>query len=135
MLQRRGRERGVHGPLHDRTPGRAKSGRGDADRDADEVHCEKHDDDRAEHRPAVPAHQFAATPEALAFTAMFAALPGSPVAATFSLIVLGVIATQIGALQTAPVRMAVITASLAVSGSGLLMALAQRQRKTAASDA
>ncbi len=74
-------------------------------------------------------------PEALAFTAMFAALPGSLVAAPFSLILLGVITTQIGALQIAPVTIAVITAYLAVSGSGLLMALAQRQRKPAASDA
>jgi H+/Cl- antiporter ClcA len=68
-------------------------------------------------------------PEALAFTAMFAALPGSLVAAPFSLILLGVITTQIGALQIAPVTIAVITAYLAVSGSGLLMALARRQRK------
>ena len=74
-------------------------------------------------------------PEGLAFTAMFAALPGSLVAAPFSLILLGVITTQIGALQIAPVTIAVITAYLAVSGSGLLMALAQRQRKPAASDA
>jgi H+/Cl- antiporter ClcA len=74
-------------------------------------------------------------PEGLAFTAMFAALPGSLVAAPFSLILLGVITTQIGALQTAPVAIAVISAYLAVSGSGLLIALAQRQRKPAASDA
>jgi len=74
-------------------------------------------------------------PEALAFTAMFAALPGSLVAAPFSLILLGVITTQIGALQTVPVTIAVISAYLAVSGSGLLNALAQRQRKPAASDA
>ena len=71
-------------------------------------------------------------PEALAFTAMFAALPGSLVAAPFSLILLGVITTQIGALQTVPVTIAVISAYLAVSGSGLLIALAQRQRKPAA---
>jgi H+/Cl- antiporter ClcA len=74
-------------------------------------------------------------PEGLAFTAMFAALPGSLVAAPFSLILLGVITTQIGALQIAPVTIAVITAYLAVSGSGLLIALAQRQRKPATSDA
>ena len=74
-------------------------------------------------------------PEALAFTAMFAALPGSLVAAPFSLILLGAITTQIGALEIAPVTIAVITAYLAVSGSGLLIALAQRQRKPAASDA
>ena len=74
-------------------------------------------------------------PEALAFTAMFAALPGSLVAAPFSLILLGVITTQIGALQTVPVTIAVISAYLAVSGSGLLNALAQRQRKPATADA
>ena len=74
-------------------------------------------------------------PEALAFTAMFAALPGSLVAAPFSLILLGVITTQIGAIQTAPITIAVITAYLAVSGSGLLIALAQRQRKPAAPEA
>jgi len=71
-------------------------------------------------------------PEGLAFTAMFAALPGSLVAAPFSLILLGLVTTQIGALQAAPVSVAVLTAYLAVSGSGLLMALARRQRKPAA---
>ena len=38
-------------------------------------------------------------PEGLAFTAMFAALPGSLVAAPFSLILLGALTTQIGTLQ------------------------------------
>ena len=42
-------------------------------------------------------------PEGLAFTAMFAALPGSLVAAPFSLILLGALTTQIGTLQIAPV--------------------------------
>ena len=74
-------------------------------------------------------------PEGLAFTAMFAALPGSLVAAPFSLILLGVITTQIGALQVAPVTVAVLTAYLAVSGSGLLVSLARRQRKPAAAGA
>jgi H+/Cl- antiporter ClcA len=72
-------------------------------------------------------------PEGLAFTAMFAALPGSLVAAPFSLILLGALTTQIGTLQIAPVAIAVLTAYLAVSGSGLLMALANRARKPAAS--
>ena len=44
------------------------------------------------------------------------ALPGSLVAAPFSLILLGVITTQIGALQIAPVTIAVITAHLATVG-------------------
>ena len=58
-------------------------------------------------------------PEGLAFTAMFAALPGSLVAAApFSLILLGAFTTQIGTLQMVPVTIAVLTAYLAVSGSG-----------------
>ena len=74
-------------------------------------------------------------PEGLAFTAMFAALPGSLVAAPFSLILLGALTTQIGTLQIAPVAIAVLTGYLAVSGSGLLMSLANRARKPAAGSA
>jgi H+/Cl- antiporter ClcA len=70
-------------------------------------------------------------PEGLAFTAMFAALPGSLVAAPFSLILLGVLTTQIGTLQTAPVAVAVLSAYLAVSGSGALMSLARKASKPA----
>ena len=70
-------------------------------------------------------------PEGLAFTAMFAALPGSLVAAPFSLILLGALTTQIGTLQIAPVAIAVLTAYLAVSGSGALMALARKRGKPA----
>ncbi|MGO9750878.1 MAG: chloride channel protein [Solirubrobacteraceae bacterium] len=66
-------------------------------------------------------------PEGLAFAAMFAALPGALVAAPFSLILLAALTTQIGTLQIAPVTIAVLTAYLAVSGSGLLVALAQRK--------
>jgi H+/Cl- antiporter ClcA len=70
-------------------------------------------------------------PEGLAFTTMFAALPGALVAAPFSLIVLAALTTQIGTLQTAPVAIAVITAYLAVSGTGTLRALANRAGKRA----
>jgi H+/Cl- antiporter ClcA len=70
-------------------------------------------------------------PGGLAFTTMFAALPGALVAAPFSLIVLVTLTTRIGALQTAPVAIAVLTAYLAVSGTGTLMALAQRARRSA----
>jgi H+/Cl- antiporter ClcA len=52
-------------------------------------------------------------PGGLAFTTMFAALPGALVAAPFSLIVLVTLTTRIGALQTAPVAIAVLTAYLA----------------------
>jgi hypothetical protein len=71
-------------------------------------------------------------PEGLAFTAMFAALPGSLVAAPFSLILLGALTTQIGTLQIAPVAVAVLTAYLAVSGTGTLVALSNRAGKPAA---
>ncbi len=74
-------------------------------------------------------------PEGLAFTAMFAALPASLVAAPFSLLLLGALTTQIGTLQIAPVAIAVLTAYLAVSGSGLLIALANRSRKPTTSKA
>jgi H+/Cl- antiporter ClcA len=70
-------------------------------------------------------------PEGLAFTTMFAALPGALVAAPFSLIVLAALTTQVGTLQTAPVAIAVLTAYVAVSGTGTLRALAQRARKSA----
>jgi H+/Cl- antiporter ClcA len=70
-------------------------------------------------------------PEGLAFTTMFAALPGALVAAPFSVIVLVALTTQIGALQTAPVAIAVLTAYLAVSGTGTLRALANRAHKPA----
>ena len=62
---------------------------------------------------------------------MFAAILGALVAAPVSLIVLAALTTQIGTLQLAPVAIAVLTAYLAVSGSGVLMALARRGRKPA----
>jgi hypothetical protein len=68
-------------------------------------------------------------PEGFAFTAIFAALPASLVAVPFSLILIGAITTQIGTLQIAPVAIAVLTAYLAVSGSGLLIALARKRGK------
>ena len=66
-------------------------------------------------------------PAGLAFAAMFAALPGALVAAPFTLILLASLTTQIGTLQTAPVAVAVLTAYLAVSGSGELMSLARKR--------
>ena len=68
-------------------------------------------------------------PEGLAFTAMFAALPAALIAAPFSLLLLAALTTQIGTLQIAPVAIAVLTAYLAVSGSGTLTALAKRAGK------
>jgi H+/Cl- antiporter ClcA len=68
-------------------------------------------------------------PEGLAFAAMFAAILGALVAAPVSLIVLAALTTQIGALELAPVAIAVLTSYLAVSGSGVLTALARKARK------
>ena len=65
-------------------------------------------------------------PVALTFATLFAALPGALVAAPFSLILLAALTTQIGTLQVAPVAIAVLVAYLAVSGSGVLTALARR---------
>jgi hypothetical protein len=70
-------------------------------------------------------------PEGLAFATMFAALPAALIAVPFSAIVLVALTTQIGALETAPVAIAVLTSYLAVSGSGTLRALAQRAAKPA----
>src|SRR5262245_42684196 len=65
-------------------------------------------------------------PEGLAFAAMFAAVPGALVLAPFTVIIFAAITTQVGTLQIAPVAIAVITAYLAVSGTGTLMSLANR---------
>ena len=70
-------------------------------------------------------------PEGFAFATMFAAVLGSLVAAPVSGIVLVALTTQIGALQLAPVAIAVLTSYLTVSGSGALMALARKARKPA----
>jgi chloride channel protein, CIC family len=70
-------------------------------------------------------------PEGLAFATMFAALLGSLVAGPFTMIVLVALTTHMGALQLAPVAIAVLTSYLAVSGSGALMALARKGRKPA----
>jgi H+/Cl- antiporter ClcA len=74
-------------------------------------------------------------PEGLAFATMFAAVPSAVAAAPFSLILLAALTTQIGTVQLAPVAIAVITANLAVSGSGLLIDLARRQPEPATADA
>jgi uncharacterized membrane protein YeaQ/YmgE (transglycosylase-associated protein family) len=70
-------------------------------------------------------------PEGLAFTTMFAALPGALVGAPFSLILLAALTTQVSSLEIAPIAIAVVTAYLAVSGTGLLRALMSRASKPA----
>ena len=72
-------------------------------------------------------------PEGLAFTTMFAALLGALVAAPVTLIFFAALTTQVGTLQLAPVAIAVLTAYLAVSGTGTLVSLADRAHNAAAS--
>ena len=62
---------------------------------------------------------------------MFAAILAALVAAPISLIILAALTTQIGTLQLAPVAIAVLTAYLAVSGSGVLIALARKGHRPA----
>ena len=70
-------------------------------------------------------------PEGLAFTTMFAALSGALVAVPFTLVFFAALSTQVGTLQLAPVAIAVLAAYLAISGTGMLMALANRARNAA----
>ena len=61
----------------------------------------------------VLVHQvFPGVPLGLAFTCLLAAVPGSLVAAPFSMVLLAAFLTQVGALQTAPILIAVVTAFL-----------------------
>ena len=74
---------------------------------------------------------FPGLPEGLAFSTMFAALPAAIIAAPLTLILLAALTTQLGTLQTAPVAVAVLTAYLLVSGSGVLVSLARRRAQPA----
>ncbi|MBW9211006.1 chloride channel protein [Mumia sp. zg.B21] len=64
-------------------------------------------------------------PLALAFSCVFAALPGAIVAAPFTLVLLAALMMDLGALQTVPVAVAVLTSYIAVTGSGVLAAMVQ----------
>jgi H+/Cl- antiporter ClcA len=59
---------------------------------------------------------FTSVPTGLAFTCLLAAVPGSLVMAPFSMVLLAAFLTQVGALQTAPILIAVVTAFLAMEG-------------------
>jgi hypothetical protein len=68
-------------------------------------------------------------PLGLAFACLLAAVPGALVAAPFSMVLLAAFLTQVGALQTAPILIAVSTAFLAIEAVKYLVA----SRKKAAS--
>jgi len=67
-------------------------------------------------------------PLGLTFTCLLAAVPGSIIAAPFSMVLLAAFMTQVGALQTAPILIAVITAFLAVEGIRYVIARRQHGR-------
>ncbi len=67
-------------------------------------------------------------PLGLTFTCLLAAVPGSMIAAPFSMVLLAAFMTQVGALQTAPILIAVITAFLALEGVKYLIARRQHAR-------
>jgi H+/Cl- antiporter ClcA len=70
-------------------------------------------------------------PLGLAFACLLAAVPGSLVAAPFSMVLLAAFLTQVGALQTAPILIAVITAFLAIEAVKYFAAN-RKQSRTAA---
>jgi H+/Cl- antiporter ClcA len=65
---------------------------------------------------------FTGVPLGLAFTCLLAAVPGAVGSAPFSLVLLAAFLTQVGALQTASILIAVVTAFLAMEGVKYLVA-------------
>jgi H+/Cl- antiporter ClcA len=74
-------------------------------------------------------------PLGLAFTCLLAAVPGSVVAAPFTMVLLAAFMTQVGALQTAPILIAVVTAFLATEGIKSLLAHRKQAHAAAAKQA
>jgi chloride channel protein, CIC family len=72
-------------------------------------------------------------PLGLAFSCLLAAVPGAIVTAPFSMVLLAALLTQVGALETAPIMIAVGTAWIAVAGIKYLMAR-RAEATTVASD-
>lgn len=70
-------------------------------------------------------------PLGLAFTCLLAAVPGSLVAAPFSMVLMAAFLTQVGALQTAPILIAVVTAFLTMEGVKYLVASRKQSRAAA----
>jgi H+/Cl- antiporter ClcA len=69
-------------------------------------------------------------PLGLAFTCVFAAVPGALVSAPFTVVLLAAFVTQVGALQTAPVLIAVVTAFLTMEGVKSVVASRKASRIT-----
>jgi len=81
----------------------------------------------------VLVHQvFPGMPIGLTFTCLLAAVPGSLVAAPFSMVLLAAFLTAVGALQTAPILIAVLTAFLTMEGLKYLLSRRKHPRVTTA---
>jgi H+/Cl- antiporter ClcA len=74
-------------------------------------------------------------PLGLAFTCLLAAVPGGVVPAPFTMVLMAAFLTQVGALQTAPILIAVITAFLAMEGVKYLVASRKQANAAAAEQA
>jgi H+/Cl- antiporter ClcA len=81
----------------------------------------------------VLVHQvFPSVPLGLAFSCLLAAVPGSVAPASFSMVLMAAFLTQVGALQTAPILIAVITALLTMEGVKYLVTIRKQSRAAAA---
>jgi H+/Cl- antiporter ClcA len=81
----------------------------------------------------VLVHQvFPGVPLGLAFSCLLAAVPGSVAPASLSMVLLAAFLTQVGALQTAPILIAVITAFLTTEGVKYLVTIRKQSRAAAA---
>ena len=81
----------------------------------------------------VLVHQvFPSVPLGLAFSCLLAAVPGSVAPAPFSMVLMAAFLTQVGALQTAPILIAVVTALLTMEGVKYLVTIRKQSRAAAA---
>ena len=80
----------------------------------------------------VLVHQvFPSVPLGLAFSCLLAAVPGSVAPAPFSMVLMAAFLTQVGALQTAPILIAVISALLTMEGIKYLVTIRKQSPTTA----
>ena len=74
-------------------------------------------------------------PLGLAFTCLLAAVPGAVLPGPFSMVLMAAFLTQVGALQTAPILIAVVTAFLTMEAVKYLLASRKQARAAAAKPA
>ena len=67
-------------------------------------------------------------PLGLAFTCLLAAVPGAVLPAPFSMVLMAAFLTQVGALQTAPILIAVVTSFLTIEATKYLLAIRKQAR-------